>query len=186
MPHPTPQNAFGKTYGEHRETLELSQNQHKELLDYANSIGVEYSCSVFDIVSTQNILDINPNHIKIPSPINNNEEVIELIAKNFDGIIHISLGMTTKREEEDLIKILEKHNKLKNTVLYHCVSSYPTQDKDASILEILNLKINYSNKIKAIGLSAHHLDFLPDCQQFLLPISKFPVVQSISFPFTKR
>ena len=28
-PHPNPENSFGKTYGEHREFLEFSINQHK-------------------------------------------------------------------------------------------------------------------------------------------------------------
>lgn len=162
-PHPNPQNAFGLTYGEHRENLEFSKDEHRELMRHTKSIGVEYSCSVFDIVSAQNIMDIEPAHIKIPSPINNNLEVVEFVAKNFNGIIHISLGMTTKNEEQSLVDILKKYNKLKNTVLYHCVSSYPTDNKDVSLLEISRLKETYSDDIYSVGLSGHHNGFLPDC-----------------------
>ena len=32
-PHPSPENSYGKTYGEHREALEFTVNQHKELKD---------------------------------------------------------------------------------------------------------------------------------------------------------
>ena len=30
-PHPHPENSYGKTYGEHREFLEFSLDQHKQL-----------------------------------------------------------------------------------------------------------------------------------------------------------
>ena len=162
-PHPSPQNAFGKTYGEHRENLEFSIDIHKELMEYAQNLGIDYSSSVFDIVSTKEIISINPKHIKIPSPINNKCDIIECIAKNFNGIIHVSLGMTTKKEEKELITILKKHNKLKNTVLYHCVSAYPTQNNDASLLEITRLKETYSNQVLGFGFSSHHTDLFPSC-----------------------
>lgn len=162
-PHPNPENAFGNTYGEHREKLEFTKDEHKILMDFANSIDVEYSCSVFDIVSAQNIIAINPNHIKIPSPINTNLEVVEYIAKNFNKTIHVSLGMTTREEEFNVLNTLNKFGKLQNTIIYHCVSSYPTLDADISLLEIDRYKKEYGGKVKAIGLSAHHLDYLPDC-----------------------
>ncbi len=162
-PHPNPQNAFGKTYGEHREKLEFTSDEHCELMNYAMSLGIGYSCSVFDIVSAENILRFKPKHIKIPSPVNNNSEMVELIAKSFEGIIHVSLGMTTRQEEKTLINILKKYDKLKRTVLYHCVSSYPTEDSDLSLLELLRLKELYSKEIMAFGMSGHHFGWLPDC-----------------------
>src|SRR6187402_2093046 len=45
-PHPNPHNSYGATYGEHREKLELNQEQHAELKAYAESIGIGYSTSV--------------------------------------------------------------------------------------------------------------------------------------------
>ena len=33
-PHPNPTNSYGNTYGEHREFLEFSKDQHKELINY--------------------------------------------------------------------------------------------------------------------------------------------------------
>ena len=167
-PHPNPQNAFGRTYGEHRENLEFSKDEHKFLMEFTNSLGLEYSCSVFDVVSAQNIIDIQPSHIKIPSPVNNHTELVELIAKNFDGTIHVSLGMSTKEDEKNLVDILEKYGKLENTILYHCVSSYPTQSADISLFEISRLKEKYANKIKAVGLSSHYTDYIADCMGLAL------------------
>ncbi len=161
-PHPNPENAFGKTYGEHRENLEFSIEQHFELKLFAEEQGLEYSCSIFDIISTKQILSINPKNIKIPSTTNNNIEVLEYIAKNFNGTIHISLGMTTKTEENQIIDILKKYSKLKNTILYHCVSSYPVADRNMSLMEITRLKQSYGDNILAIGYSGHNEGSLAD------------------------
>jgi len=167
-PHPTPENAFGKTYGEHRKNLEFDVEQHKQLMNFARANRIEYSCSVFDIVSAKEIVSIIPAHIKIPSTCNHNSEVIEYIAKNFFGTIHVSLGMTTHTEEANLITILSKYNKLKNTVLYHCVSCYPTEDKDVCLPEITRLNRIYASEVKAIGLSGHHKGILADSMALAL------------------
>ena len=34
------ENSFGRTYGEHREYLEFNKNQHLELKQYANDLGL--------------------------------------------------------------------------------------------------------------------------------------------------
>ena len=42
-PHPHPENSYGKTYGEHREFLEFNLDQHRQLQEWCNEFGVEYS-----------------------------------------------------------------------------------------------------------------------------------------------
>ena len=66
-PHPNPINSYGETYGEHREFLEFSKEQHQELIDFCDSIGIEYSTSVWDVTSAKEISDLNPKLIKVPS-----------------------------------------------------------------------------------------------------------------------
>ena len=46
------------------------------------------------------MIKLKPQCIKIPSAINNNIEVLDCLFSDFKGDIHISLGMTTKKEEE--------------------------------------------------------------------------------------
>ena len=46
-PHPNPVNAFGSTYGEHREYLEFDLEQHRQLKSWCEEWGVEYSTSVW-------------------------------------------------------------------------------------------------------------------------------------------
>jgi len=64
-PHPEPRNAYGKTYGEHREYLEFSIEQHKELKRYAEKeLNIVYSTSVWDMTSLKEIISINPKILK--------------------------------------------------------------------------------------------------------------------------
>merc|ERR1712060_456746 len=69
-PHPNPQNSFGSTYGEHREFLGLSLDDHRELQKHCQSIGIEYSCSTWDLTSAKEIVQLNPCLIKVGSPSN--------------------------------------------------------------------------------------------------------------------
>ena len=39
-PHPNPINSYGSTYGEHREFLEFSLDQHKELEKYCKNLDI--------------------------------------------------------------------------------------------------------------------------------------------------
>lgn len=39
-PHPNPYHSYGATYGEHREFLEFTKDQHTELKNYAESLGI--------------------------------------------------------------------------------------------------------------------------------------------------
>ncbi len=48
-PHPNPANAYGKTYGEHREFLEFDAAQHAELKHCCEEWRVTYSTSVWDV-----------------------------------------------------------------------------------------------------------------------------------------
>ena len=76
-PHPNPANSYGATYGEHREYIHFNADQHIELKDYCDEIGIEYSTSVWDITSAKAIVPLKPHLIKIPSAVNNNERLLK-------------------------------------------------------------------------------------------------------------
>lgn len=107
-PHPHPENSYGKTYGEHREFLEFNLDQHRQLQEWCNEFGVEYSTSVWDITSAKEICTLHPNLIKVPSACNLNKGLLEYLCDNFGGEIHLSFGMTTRDEEEQIIRFSEQ------------------------------------------------------------------------------
>ena len=170
-PHPQPWNSFGKTYGEHREYLEFNIDQHRELKLYCEKFGLIYSSSVWDLTSAKEIVSLNPKMIKIPSACNNHYKMIGWICDNFGGEIHVSLGMTTRREEEELIKFLEDKGRIKDTVIYACTSGYPVPMEDLSLLEIKRLKETYGKLVKEIGFSGHHNGIAMDIAAYTLGAS---------------
>ena len=90
-PHPNPANAYGVTYGEHREYLEFTVEQHAQLKKWCEEYGITYSTSVWDLTSAKEITSLNPEFIKIPSACNNNFEMLQWLCDNYSGEIQISL-----------------------------------------------------------------------------------------------
>lgn len=170
-PHPNPINAYGKTYGEHREFLEFTAKQHAELQQYCKEMGIIYSTSVWDLTSAKEIAVLNPPFIKIPSACNNHYKMLEWLCDNYSGEIHVSLGMTTHDEEDKLIKLFEQKGRNKDLVIYVCTSGYPVAFKDVCLLEILRVKEKYGNIVKQIGFSGHHLGIAVDIAAYTLGAS---------------
>lgn len=167
-PHPNPANSYGATYGEHREFLEFSLEQNRELKEHCDSIGVTYSTSVWDLTSAQEIASLNPKMLKIPSAINNHYPMLDWLCDNYQGEIHISAGMTTKVELDELVDFFKKKGRAKDLVLYSCTSGYPVPAEDVSLLEITDLKKRYGKDVKEIGFSGHHLGIALDIAAYTL------------------
>lgn len=161
-PHPNPANSYGETYGLHREYLEFTLEQHRQLLEWCNEFGIEYSTSVWDVTSAREITSLNPRLIKVPSACNLNKELLEYLCDNFKGEIHLSFGMTTHDEEEQIVSFFESKGRNKDLVIYNCTSGYPVPFEDICLLEINRLKELYSHRVKAIGFSGHHLGIAVD------------------------
>lgn len=168
-PHPNPYNSYGETYGAHREYLEFNVEQHVELKKYAESIGIEYSTSVWDTTSAREIIGINPILIKVPSACNNNFAMLKELRDNYTGEVHISFGMTTHEEEEIVVRFFEETNQAKDRlVIYSCTSGYPVPFNDVCLLEIKRLYANFGSRVKQIGFSGHHLGVAIDIAAYAL------------------
>lgn len=153
-PHPNQMFAYGKTYLEHRENVELPIADHYKLKKYCEEIGIEYSTSVWDITSVKKIIELNPNMIKIPSACNNHFAMIEYLFSNYSGEIHISTGMLNLKEREVLYEQLLLYTteyNINRLVVYHCTSGYPVPFKQLYLNEIRELTKLFSN----VGFSNH-------------------------------
>ena len=170
-PHPNPSNAYGKTYGEHREYLEFTAEQHAELKKYCEEMGITYSTSVWDLTSAKEIASLEPEFIKIPSACNNHYAMLEWLCDNYRGEIHVSLGMTTHEEEEKLISLFEKKGRNQDLVIYVCTSGYPVPFSDVCLLEIVRVREQYGSRVKEIAFSGHHLGIAVDIAAYTLGAS---------------
>ena len=161
-PHPEPWNSYGNTYGLHREALELNIDQHKELQDFCSTIGIEYTSSVWEIDSAKEISELNPLFIKVPSATNLDFKMQNFLCENYNGKIHVSVGMTKKTEIAQVIKFYTKKGRIDDLVLYCCTSGYPVSEKDICLLEIKYLQKLMENTEGGVGFSGHHLGIAPD------------------------
>lgn len=161
-PHPNPMHAYGKTYGEHREFLELDLEQNRQLKKWCEENGVAYSTSVWDLTSAREIISLHPSLIKVPSACNLHFELLEMLARDYSGEIHLSFGMTKREEEEKIVAFLEQHGAAGRTVIYSCTSGYPVAFEDICLLEIPRLIRSFGSRVKEIGFSGHHLGIAAD------------------------
>ncbi len=170
-PHPNPINSYGDTYGAHREFLEFNIGQHRELKEYCEEMGLVYSSSVWDLTSAREIASLNPKFIKIPSACNNNNPMLEWLCDNYEGEIHVSTGMTTPGEISYLVDLFTGKGRNQDLIIYNCTSGYPVPFKDVCLLEINKLKDKYTDTVKQIGFSGHHLGIAVDVAAFTLGAS---------------
>ena len=167
-PHPNPANAYGETYGAHREFLEFTVDQHRQLKEWCEEAGIVYSTSVWDMTSAKEIASLNPRFIKIPSACNNHFEMLQWLCDNYGGEIQLSFGMTTHKEEEEIVDLFVKNGRNKDLILYNCTSGYPVPFKDVCLLELTRMKKTYGETVKAIGFSGHHLGIAVDVAAYTL------------------
>ena len=148
--------SYGKTYGEHREFLEFDLETHAKLKNYAEEHGVEYSTSVWDLTSARELASLKPGLLKVPSACNNHLAMLQVLRDEFEGEVHISVGMSTEEEIETAVDVFQScpHR----VVLYSCTSGYPVGFDEVCLLEIVRLIQKYKNtgRVGGIGFSGHH------------------------------
>jgi sialic acid synthase len=167
-PHPNPMHSYGSTYGEHREFLEFDIEQHKQLQRWCAESKIGYSTSVWDLTSAKEAATLSPPFLKIGSASNTRFDMLNFLCDEYGGEIHLSLGMTTREEEEAIVQFFEARHRADSLVLYSCTSGYPVPFEDVCLLEISRLKQNYASVVKSIGFSGHHLGFAIDVAAYTL------------------
>jgi len=142
-------NSFGKTYREHKQALEFSEVQMKELYDYSRELDILCFNTPFDIISLESLERLNNPFYKISSFHVTDLNLIEKICQTNKPII-MSTGMSTIEEIDKAVELIRRYTE--KLVILHCVSSYPTEDKDVNLLTISFLKKRYDC---LVGYSGH-------------------------------
>ncbi len=150
-PYDSP-HSFGKTYGEHRAALELSNEEHYELYLYAKSKGldvVETLCAI----GCLSILDyFVPDYLKVASRDLTNLPLLQAMSGTKIPMI-ISTGMAGEKELNEALDVITKHHE--NICILHCLSQYPSEYKNINLNTIKFLKERYSKY--RIGYSDHSI-----------------------------
>ena len=135
-------------------SLELSKNDHLELIQECKKHGIEFFSTAFDEVSLSFLLELGMSKIKIPSGEITNKPLLEFIAQ-FDMPVIMSTGMADLNEIQLAIEVLS-NNKLtrENITILHCTSQYPASFENINLRAITSMKKKFNLNI---GYSDHTL-----------------------------
>lgn len=148
-PYDSP-HAFGRTYGEHRAFLELSDEEHYEIFLHARSKGLQFVETLCAKGCLSLLKLFTPDFLKVASRDLTNLPLLEAMAETKIPII-LSTGMTGKKELDDALDIISKYHS--NISILHCVSQYPTHPDNLNLHTITYLKKHYAQY--RIGFSDH-------------------------------
>lgn len=144
------ENSFGKTYGEHRQFLELSDAEHFEVYKYAKEKGLDFVETLCSPGCLSLLKLFIPDYLKVASRDLTNLPTLEAMAQTKIPII-LSTGMADKKTLDDALNIITKYHE--NISILHCVSQYPTAPENLNLLTITWLLENYPKY--TIGFSDH-------------------------------
>lgn len=143
-------NSFGRTYGEHRAFLELSDTEHFEVYKYAKSLGLDFVETLCAIGCLSLLKLFTPDYLKVASRDLTNLPLLEALSETKIPII-LSTGMAGQYELDEALNIITKYHS--NISILHCVSQYPTAPDNLNLKTITYLKKHYSQY--RIGFSDH-------------------------------
>lgn len=143
-------NSFGRTYGEHRAFLELSDEEHFEVYKYAKSLGLEFVETLCAKGCLSLLKLFTPDYLKVASRDLTNLPLLAAMAETKIPII-LSTGMAGKKELDEALETITHYHS--DISILHCVSQYPTHPENLNLNTILYLKEHYPQY--RIGFSDH-------------------------------
>ena len=143
-------NSFGVTYGEHRDFLELNDEEHYEVYKYAKSKGLDFVETLCAPSCVSMFKYFEPDRLKVASRDLTNLPLLEVLAETKIPII-LSTGMAGKKELDVALDVITKQHS--NISILHCVSQYPTRPENVNLNTISYLSKNYSEY--TVGYSDH-------------------------------
>lgn len=144
------ENSFGKTYGEHREYLELPVDKLIELKEECEKSGSIFMSTPFDEPSLKILLELKIELLKIASFDLGNISLAEQIGQSGVPVV-LSTGGGDLDHITTSLNVFKKYN---NEVgLLHCVSQYPCEYNYLSLGKIKQLQSLFPNT--TVGLSDH-------------------------------
>lgn len=144
-------NSFGRTYGEHRAFLELSDEEHYEVYKYAKSLGLDFVETLCAKGCLSLLKLFTPDYLKVASRDLTNLPLLEALAETKIPMI-LSTGMAGKQELDNALETITRYHS--NISILHCVSQYPTHPDNLNLSTITYLKKHYGQQYR-IGFSDH-------------------------------
>lgn len=144
------ENSYGKTYGEHRETLEFNWDQYKELYAYAKEIGVTFFSTAFDFKSADFLEELGAPAYKMASADLKNTPLLKYVAK-FQKPMIISTGGGTMEDVERAYNAIMPINP--RLAILQCTAGYPAKFEELNLNVLTTFRKRFPDVV--VGLSSH-------------------------------
>ena len=132
--------------------LELSREEHLELIGYCQQRGIHFFSTAFDFDSIEFLDSLHLNLWKIPSGEITNCPYIKQIAQK-QGDVILSTGMSTAEDIQNAVDVLLRWGKTKDQItILHCNTEYPTPFEDVNLLAMQSIAKQFGTKV---GYSDH-------------------------------
>ena len=152
------QNAGKSSQYEMLKQLELSPEQHFELIEYCDVRGIKFFSTAFDMESIEFLSNLNLGLWKIPSGEITNYPYLKRIAEDKQPVI-LSTGMSTMDDIKNAVEVLLKNGvELPHLTILHCNTQYPTPFQDVNLLAMqtiareLGVNVGYSDHTPGIEI----------------------------------
>ena len=134
--------------------LELSCEQHLELIKYCKQRNISFFSTAFDLESLDYLYELGLKVVKIPSGEITNLPYLIKAASLFEEVI-ISTGMSNMDEISNSLDVfLQSGISRQKITILHCNTEYPTPMCDVNLMAMLSIKQKFGVKI---GYSDHTL-----------------------------
>jgi sialic acid synthase len=144
------ENSFGKTYGAHREFLELKPEWLPILREDCVKYGVKFMSTPFDEPSLELLQEVDVDILKLASFDLGNLPFIKRIAMTEKPIVMSVGGGKIDQIRSSVELLLDYHDQI---VILHCVSEYPCEYNRLGLNNIELLTKEFPECV--IGLSDH-------------------------------
>lgn len=140
--------------------LELSKDQHVELITECHKNGIGFFSTAFDHASID-LLEalVKLDLVKVPSGELTNLPYLRHLTRRGVPVL-LSTGMANLGEIEAAIEVIESSGTLREAItVLHCTTEYPTPMEDVNLLAMINIgnalgvKIGYSDHTPGIEIS---------------------------------
>ncbi|WP_423736754.1 N-acetylneuraminate synthase [Chitinophaga caseinilytica] len=132
--------------------LELSDEEHLELIRYCADKKIKFLSTPFDLESIDFLRNVGITLGKIPSGEMVNFPYLKAMAGAFPHLV-MSTGMATLPEIAWALDVLVKHGAERNNItILHCNTEYPTPMQDVNLTAMGNIREEFGVKV---GYSDH-------------------------------
>lgn len=148
--HYDSENAFGHTYGAHREALEFGQAEYLELQQYAKELDITFFATAFDFTSADFLAELDVPAYKIASGDLRSTPLLEYVARLGKPMV-VSTGAAALEDVQRAYDTIMPINR--QLALLQCTAAYPPDFDQLDLGVIVTYRERFPDVV--IGFSGH-------------------------------